>query len=142
MSSSLPRYVVDANVILRYLLRDDEGLAQKARLIWEAVEAGGAVAVCDPVTLGEAVFVMSSVYHVPNERIADLLISLVEPSGVVMAAKPRYLRALRLFAHAVSHFGDACACACALGECEGRLLSFERGLSAVDGVDRREGLSG
>lgn len=140
MSSPLPRCAVDANIILRYLLKDGGELAEKARMIWDAVEAGRLLAVCDPVTLGEAVFVMSSVYHVPNEKIAGLLVSLLEPGSVLMVAKGRYLRALRLFAHSVSHFGDACACACALEECEGRLYSFDRKLSGVEGIERREEL--
>jgi len=78
---------VDANIILRYLLKDGGELAEKARMIWDAVEAGRLLAVCDPVTLGEAVFVMSSVYHVPNEKIAGLLVSLLEPGSVLMVAR-------------------------------------------------------
>jgi predicted nucleic acid-binding protein len=129
---------VDANVILRYLLRDDEELAGKARAIWEAVEDGRLVAVCDPVTLGEVVFVMSSVYGLANAETGEALIALLQAEGVAMLAKERYLRALRLFADTVKHFGDACACACALEESEGQLLSFDRKLSSIAGIDRRE----
>jgi len=140
MSNALPRCTVDANVILRYLLRDDRKLAEKARAMWQAVEEGRLVAVCDPVTLAEVVFVLSSVYGLANGEIADLLMSLLLSKQVVMSDKERYLHALRLFAHSVKHFGDACACARALDECEGRLYSFDRALSAVQGVDRREEL--
>jgi predicted nucleic acid-binding protein len=129
---------VDANVLLRYVLRDEEELAQKARVIWQAVEQGRLVAVLDPVILSEVVFVMSKTYGFSNEEIADALASLIEPDHVAMVAKPRYLRALHMFAHSVSHFGDACACACALEECEGRLYSFDRELSSVEGIQRRE----
>ena len=138
MSSRLPRWAVDANVILRYLLRDDEELAGKAQAIWQAVEDGRLVAVCDPIALAEVVFVMSSVYRLPNAEISEAVIALLQSDGVLMAAKQRYLHALRLFADTVKHFGDACACACALEECEGRLFSFDRELSLVCGVDRRE----
>jgi len=54
----------------------------------------------------------------------------------------RYLRALRLFAHTVKHFGDALACAAVLEDCEGRLYSFDRKLSAVEGIERRETVTG
>lgn len=138
MSSSPPRWTVDANVFLRYLLRDDEALATQARGIWQATAAGEIVVVCDPVTLAEVVFVMSSVYKLPNSEISDALIPLVQMDGVVMPGKERYVRALELFAGEVSHFGDACACAAALEECEGRLYSFDRKLSAVAGLDRHE----
>jgi predicted nucleic acid-binding protein len=138
MSSRPPRWAVDANVILRYLLRDDEELAGKAQAIWHAVEDGRLVAVCDPITLAEVVFVMSSVYRLPNAEISEALIALLHSDGLLMAAKQRYVHALRLFADTVKHFGDACARACALEECEGRRFSFDREPSSVCGVDRRE----
>jgi predicted nucleic acid-binding protein len=129
---------VDANVILRYLLRDDPKQAAKARAIWQSVEEGQTVVVCDPVTLAEVVFVMSSVYKLANQEIAEALLGLLHPDAVVLPQKSRYLRALQLFAGPVAHFGDACACAAALEDCEGRLYSFDRKLSSVPGIERRE----
>jgi predicted nucleic acid-binding protein len=142
MSDPRPSFAVDANVLLRYVLRDEEELAQRARHIWQAVERAQIVAVLDPVILSEVVLVMSRTYGLSNEEIAEALTSMVELDHVVMVAKPRYVRALRLFGHSVKHFGDACACACALEECEGRLYSFDRKLSAVPGVQRREEWTG
>ncbi len=138
MSSRPPHWTVDANVILRYLLKDDPKLAAKARAIWQSVEEGGTVAVCDPVTLAEVVFVMCSVYKLPNEAISEALLGLLQSEGVAMPDKGRYLLALRLFAGPARHFGDACACAAALEVCEGRLYSFDRDLSGVPGIQRRE----
>lgn len=140
MSSSPPCWTIDANIILRYLLGDNEELAAQARAIWRAVAAGKLVAVCDPVTLAEVVFVMSSLYELPNHEISEALIPLVQMDGVVVLGKERYVRALRLFGESVRHFGDACACAAALTDCEGRLYSFDRKLSSVPGVERAEAL--
>lgn len=142
MSRWPARYAVDANVILRYLLRDNEELAQKALAIWRAVENGQVVAALDPVTLGEVVFVMSLVYRFSNAEISEALTPLLQSNGVEITGKERYLRALRLFARTVKHFGDACACAAALEDCEGRLYSFDRKLSAVEGIERGETVTG
>ena len=138
MSSSPPRWVADANVLLRYLLRDQQQLAEKARGLFAAVEDGRVEMVLDPVTLAEVVFVMTSAYEVPNLQISDGLVSLLQTDGVVMSDKDRYVRALQLFAGPVRHFGDACACAAALEDSEGRLFSFDRKLSAVEGIDRAD----
>lgn len=138
MSSGLPRYAVDANVILRFLLRDDEALAARAFEVIEAADEGRIVLVCDPVTLAEVVYVMVSVYQLANAEIGAALIAFLQPDGVILAEKDRYLRALRLFAETVPHFGDACACAAAQQECGGRLLSFDRKLSSVAGIERSE----
>ena len=138
MNSPPPRCAADANVILRYLLRDHEQLAEKARGLFEAVEDGRVVMVLNPVTLAEVVFVMASVYKVPSVQISDGLVSLLQADGVVMSEKEQYIRALQLFAGPVRHFGDACVCAAALEECEGRLFSFDRELSTVEGIERAE----
>jgi predicted nucleic acid-binding protein len=129
---------VDANVILRFLLRDHEALSEKARGIWEAIGEGRVTAVLDPVTLSEAVFVMRSVYRLAHSGIAASLAALLQPDAVVLPDKPRYLLALQLFAGPVPHFGDACACAAALEKCEGRILSFDRELDSVPGITRAE----
>jgi predicted nucleic-acid-binding protein len=79
-----------------------------------------------------------SVYKVSRERIAQDLESLLAADGLVMQDKARYAQALRLFAGPIPHFGDACACAAALEDCDGNLLSFDRKLSRIDGVTRLE----
>jgi predicted nucleic acid-binding protein len=138
MSSQPPKWTVDANIILRYILRDDEELAAKARGIWQAVAEARIVAVWDPVTLAEVVFVLSSVYGLPNDEISAALIPLLQTEGVVIANPGRYLHALRLFGSTVKHFGDACACAAALEQCDGRMYSFDRKLSSLTGITRAE----
>lgn len=42
------------------------------------------------------------------------------------------------FVSEVAHFGDACACATALLECDGELLSFDQRLSRITGIVRSE----
>ncbi len=140
MSDGVERWAIDANVILRYLVGDEEAPAAKAAAIFQSVERGERVVVCDAVTLAETVWVLSSFYGLPNDEIAQGLLPLVLADGFVMSDKPRYIRALQLFAGPVRHFGDACACAGAIEECEGRLHSFDRELSSVPGISREENL--
>ena len=141
MSSARRPVAIDANVMLRYLSRDDEKLFAKSRAIIEAVEDGEALVECDPVTLAEVVFVLQSFYGRPREEVAAILLPLVSLPGFVMRNKDRYLHAVRLFGDCVTHFGDACACACAMEDCAGRLYSFDRKLSKVAGVERQETLA-
>jgi predicted nucleic acid-binding protein len=142
MSDALPVLAIDANVILRYLLRDNEQQYERAAAILQAVDRGEARVACDPVTLAEVVWVLSARYGLPNHEISEGLAPLVKAEGFVMPAKGRYIRALELFAGSVKHFGDACACATALEGCEGRLYSFDRKLSSVAGIQRTESVAG
>ena len=138
MSDRRPVFAIDANVILRYVLGDDEKLSARAATILQGVDSGETAISCDPVTLAEVVWVLSSYYGLPNHEISEGLAPLVKAEGFLIPSKDRYVRALDLFAGSVKHFGDACACATALEDCEGRLYSFDRKLSSVDGVRRAE----
>ena len=131
-------YAIDANVILRHLLGDNEEQSPKARYIFESVEDGRIEVYCDPVNLAEAVWVMMSVYKLPPEAISSELLNLVALENFRMPNKQIYMNALRLFGTNTPHFGDACACAAALEQCDGRLLSFDKKLSGIDGVSRFE----
>ncbi|MGD9498000.1 MAG: PIN domain-containing protein [Armatimonadota bacterium] len=127
-------------MIVRYLVGDDEALAAKSTAILQAVERGETVVVCDPVQLAEVVWVLSSYYELSNAEISAALLAIVQADGFLMGDKARYVRALRLFGGPVPHFGDACACAVAVEECDGRLYSFDRKLCSVEGISRAEHL--
>ena len=131
-------YAIDANVILRHLLGDNEHLSPKAVSILAAVEDGELVVLCDPVTLAEVVWVCKTSYRLHPEEIAEELLGIIALDGFHIPNKSLYVTALRLYGTSVPHFGDACACAHALAECDGRLLSFDKKLSGVEGVLRAE----
>jgi predicted nucleic acid-binding protein len=133
-------YAIDANVILRFLLRDHEELSPKAKVIMDAVQRGSLTVACDPIQLAEVAWVLKSRYNLDSAQIAKSLVPIVSMDGFVIADKARYLRALELSASCAHGFGDACACALALTECEGRLISFDRKLSGIEGVERVEEL--
>lgn len=142
MSSRPPVFAIDANVILRYLLDDHKELSEKAARIFESLEDGRTAVYCDPVTLAEVVWVLSRHYGQPNAKIAEALEPVLKSEGFLMPEKECYVLALELFGRSVEHFGDACACAAGLQRCEGRLYSFDRELSAVEGIERRQRVGG
>ena len=132
-------YSIDANVILRYLREDHQTLSPKAHAIMEGIHIGKTIVTCDPVNLGEVVWVLRTAYKLSNKEIAEGLEPILLASGFLMPGKERYLLALRLFSQGIKHFGDACACAAALQDCDGRLYSFDAELSKVRGIRRLEG---
>jgi predicted nucleic acid-binding protein len=131
-------FALDANIILRYLIQDGGTLADKAAVILGAVEDGEIVGCLDPVTLAEVVWVLTSYYGQDPAKVSQALLPLVKAEGIALDGRDRYVRALELFAGGGIHFGDACACSLAIGECGGRLLSFDRKLSRLDGITRSE----
>lgn len=140
MRTSGEKAVIDANVILRYLIRDNEALYVKAAGIIKAMAEGRLALLCDPVILSQVVWASATFYKIPRSQISEGLEQLLNADGFVVPNKGRYVTALRLFAGPVPHFGDACACAAAIEECDGRLLSFDRKLSGIAGISRRESI--
>lgn len=73
---------VDANVILRFLLRDDERLYARAAEIMAEVEAGRLNLLVSPLTVAEMVWTLESYYELPRERIRDVIASFLQAEGI------------------------------------------------------------
>lgn len=84
------RRLVDANVILRYLLGDVPAQAEKAR-----AEIDRGVYLLDGA-LAEVVYVLGGIYEMPRGRIASLLTDLLDEVGSPNVAVGK--RALAIFA--------------------------------------------
>ena len=84
--------IVDANILLRYILGDHEELSLKARQIIDenAVEV--------PVeVLCEVVFVLSSVYKVGREKIGSELLDFFENTECELYRREAVLKGLEIF---------------------------------------------
>ena len=93
------RKLVDANVILRYLLRDDEVLFKKAFLLLEKAKVGEERVIIPESVLVECVYVMLKIYKVERQIIAEKLKGLFLYKGVVNPDKKDLIDSLMLFAN-------------------------------------------
>ena len=84
------RKLIDANVILRYLLNDDKEQAEKASL----VISEGAFTLSE--VIAEVVYVLHDVYKVEKDEIRDTLIALFDE--VTVDNEPVIEEALKLYA--------------------------------------------
>ncbi len=134
-------YGIDANVILRLLVKDDVKLAEQAKAIFTAIEEGKITAYLDPVILAEVVWVLKSFYKRSPSEIATSLLTLLKSDHIFIVDQECYITALEMFEEGHMHFGDACACAVANRMCDGQLFSFDRKLDRVPGIQRIEKLS-
>lgn len=90
--------LIDANVILRYLLQDDPVMAQLARKV---IDQGAST---NTALLAEVVYVLQKVYRVEREKIAAVLEDLLE--DVRIEHKEAVLYALSLYARRSLGFVD------------------------------------
>lgn len=111
--------LVDASVILRYLLGDHEEMAEEAR----SVILTGAETV--PAVLAEVVYVLDGVYGVPRVEIAAALLDLLDDVLVEPAGEMR--TAVRTYGETSLDFVD-CMLVAACAESGRRVLTFDRKL--------------
>jgi uncharacterized protein len=92
--------LLDANVFLRYLTRDDERKAEQCRRLFQALDHGQAEAITTEVILHEVLYVLTARahYHLTHEEAAARLRPLLSLRGLHIPNKRRYLRALDIYA--------------------------------------------
>ena len=65
--------IIDTNIILRFLTKDDESLYRKAVDIFRKAESGEYRLVVKPIVVAEVAFVLESFYKQKRLQIADAL---------------------------------------------------------------------
>lgn len=85
---------VDANVMLRYLLRDNEDMFNQAESLIKGAEAGDIRIRLASLTVAEMVWVLDSFYNLDRDRLVETLTSLITADGVVTDEKELMLKAL------------------------------------------------
>ncbi len=125
--------VVDANILLRFLIDEPRDLADRVVAIFETAERRHVALVVTALTLAEVVFVLESVYKWERRTIAERLIELISASVLHIAEQNTLVQALAWYRDIGSlHFADAyIAAVAAAAQGHGAVISFDRALRRV-----------
>lgn len=97
---------IDTNVLVRYLVRDDEVQFEKAsRLIKREIAAGEPVFVSLPVLL-ETEWVLRSRYSLKKAEILEAFSSLLDTAEILFEAEPAIEECLKFWKDGVADFAD------------------------------------
>jgi predicted nucleic acid-binding protein len=132
---------LDTNVILRYLVRDDEGKAEAARTLFQRVDRGEEELTTSETVWAEAVYVLSSraLYGLPREDIRDRLQPLVAWRGLRLSNRKLVQRALELYAdNAFLDFEDALSVAHMEEQGIAEIVSYDADFDSISGITRAE----
>ena len=108
--------LVDANLIVRYLVQDHERHARAAGKLFDACDRGEVVIVVLPVVLAECVFVLESFYGHPRADIASALGRLISSPGVEIGEVTVHLDGLKRYKGTKAHFVDCLIAATAVAK--------------------------
>jgi len=87
-------YLIDTNVILRYLLDDHKRFSPRAKAFMQDVAKGAKKAELPSVVVVECVYVMEKFYEIPKNEIVDKLSRILNIRGIVNPDKSEILDAL------------------------------------------------
>jgi predicted nucleic-acid-binding protein len=125
-------YLIDTNVILRYLLGDHKTFSPKAKAFMELVSHGTKKAEIPPVVIVECIYVMERFYKVPRSEIVETLTKILNFSGVVNSDKSEILEALLKFAGTTIDIVD-CILA-AQSSPEKVIISFDKDFDKLNAI--------
>lgn len=106
-------FILDTNVVLRFLLADDPKQSPKSKALFELAEKGKIKLVLSPVILAELVWTLHSFFEFPRQEIATKLRGLLLHDGIALAELEIALRALDSFGRVNVDFPDCYAAALA-----------------------------
>ena len=125
---------VDTNVLVRYLVRDDESQHQKAvACILAALAAGDRIHITRTVTL-ELEWVLRSRYRFDKPTILRTLRALLEAGNVCFEAEAAIEHACYLYENGSADFADALHLACCSAEGALPFLTFDGKAGRLQGA--------
>lgn len=95
------------NVILRYLIKDDEKMFQSVRSLFLKVEKGALILYIHSITIAELVWTLESFYGYNKEEIVNVLTRLINAEGIEVSDKETVQNALILYLDANVDYIDA-----------------------------------
>ena len=129
--------VLDTNVIIRYLTKDNADHARQAYELLQEVDAGKRTMLLPEGVLVEIVQVLSSkqLYNVARGTIRERLRAILSMPGIRLPNKRSYLQALDLYVdYSRLSFVDALCIAHAQRSEGGVVVSFDEGYKNLPGV--------
>lgn len=124
---------LDANVLVRFLVRDDEAQAAAARTLLSALTADHPGFVCREVIL-ELVRILERAYGFSRERIADVLERLVSTDGLVVEDAADVARVAFSYGTGSAGFSDLMILAAAERSGSLPLHTFDQKAERLEGV--------
>ncbi len=132
-----PRYLLDANIILRFITGDHPDHLRRAQAVFQAAAANECRLLLTPWIIAEVVFTLQSFYQVPREETASHLLTVINSTGVETLDHDMLADGLNRFARTNISFVD-CLLAAQSHALGIRPVSFDRDLDKFADIKRYE----
>ena len=130
-------YLLDANVVLRFLTQDHPVKAKAATALFGKATNGEVTLELDPVILAEVIYTLEGYYQKSREEIANTLLQLVTSLGIDSERHGTVINALLRYKNQPVDFPDAWLASLA-AERKLQAASFDKDLDRFSDVTRYE----
>lgn len=133
-------HFVDTNIFIRYLTKDDPDKAKACFELFRQASSKQITLTTTEAVITEVVYVLSSkkTYNLARDEVRVRLYPLLSVSGLQLAQKQTYLRALDLYATYNIDFEDALIVAQMEQQKISDLYSYDQGFDRIPGINRYE----
>ena len=132
-----PTYLLDANILLRFLTDDHPAHGAAAKKLFADAGSGKVILQMPFIAVTETIFTLQRLYQADREDIGRELVKLLTAPGVVLTCPRWVLEAVEDYKLRNVSFGDACLAAEARAN-QVAIASFDRGLDKLPSVKRHE----
>jgi predicted nucleic-acid-binding protein len=126
MQSKKSIVAIDANIIIRYLLKDNEEFYSLADKFFEEVFSGKKAAYILQSVLAELIYVFTKFYKINKKQVVEILEELLSSRNIKIQDKDIALKALYIFKTNNIDFVDCLLCAYSE---EMEIFSFDKKLN-------------
>ena len=128
---------LDTNVIIRYLVRDDEDQAEVSRVLLESLSEERPGFVCREVIL-EVVWVLARAYRLSRDQIAVIVEELTQTEGLIIESDEDVIQAAMGYRQGSADFSDFMILIAAQRAGAEPLYTFDRKFSRLAGTELLE----
>ncbi len=129
---------LDTNILLRYLVGDNQQMAEQALNLLMRVERGEEKVITSSLVIFETIFTLQSFYRVPRQQIKEQVLPIISLRGLHLPDKSVFYKALDLYVTKNISFADAYNAAYMISEEVFNIYSWDRGFDKIDGIIRLE----
>jgi len=104
---SSKKAVIDTNLLVRYLINDDQKKAEAVDNLLDRAAKGEVRIIVPSVVIAELVWVLESFYQLKADAILELVEAIINTSGLDVTDKSTIISALRLYKSKNIDFIDA-----------------------------------
>jgi predicted nucleic acid-binding protein len=123
------RVVVDANVLLSFIVDRNEKQRAVVKALLLRAEEGELVAIVPQFVVFEVVYVLQSTYRIPAEKLKEIIRDLIGLPGLLLIDECPWKRVLDLWPSPVSSIADAALAAIAANNRYDVVATFDRKLA-------------